>query len=98
MLQYIDRALTALRITSLDDVYTSRCSPWSRQHLMKKDKDAIEHRPMCECGKIGYDKKGAITAKNKRWHDEHEKLRVYQCHGKFWHLSSRPDLFTGLMV
>ena len=53
---------------------------------------------MCECGKIGYDKKGAITAKNKRWRDEHEKLRVYQCHGKFWHLSSRPDLFTGLMV
>ena len=76
---------------------TVTTTPRFRKHLMRK-KYVMEHRPMCECGKIGYEKKGAITAKNKRWRDEHEKLRVYQCHGKLWHLSSRPDLFTGLMV
>lgn len=37
-------------------------------------------------GKVIYDKKGAITAKNKRWKDDRVKLRIYPCHNH-WHLT-----------
>ena len=41
-------------------------------------------------GKPVYDKKTAITAKNKRWKDDHVKLRVYNCHRcGGWHLTSK---------
>lgn len=40
-------------------------------------------------GKRAYDKKGAQTAKNKRWKEDHVKLRVYQCELEdHWHLTS----------
>lgn len=40
-------------------------------------------------GKSCYDKKGAITAKNKCWRERHIALRVYhheEC--GYWHLTS----------
>lgn len=41
------------------------------------------------CGKVKYDKKGAITAKNKRYKDSHIKLREYACDDcNGWHLTS----------
>ena len=43
-------------------------------------------------GKMMYDKKGAITAKNKRFHDDHTPLRVYECPNtrhRHWHLTSQ---------
>ena len=41
-------------------------------------------------GKACYDKKGAVTAANKRWDDAYVKLRVYPCPDcNWWHLSSR---------
>lgn len=43
--------------------------------------------PRCN-GKVSYDKKGAITAKNRRWDEDHVALRVYQCMGTHWHLTS----------
>lgn len=40
-------------------------------------------------GKRVYDKKGAITAKNRRWEEAHIALRVYECPGNYhWHLTS----------
>lgn len=38
------------------------------------------------CGKVIYDKKGAVTAKNKRFQDGHVALRIYECNGH-WHLT-----------
>lgn len=40
-------------------------------------------------GKICYDKKGAQTASNSRYHRDHVKLRIYQCEGTHWHLTSQ---------
>lgn len=41
-------------------------------------------------GKVIYDKKGATTAKNKRFHDDHIALRIYPCEvGNHWHLTSQ---------
>lgn len=46
--------------------------------------------PRCECGKIGYDKKGAQTAANLRMKLEHKKLRIYNCpYTVFWHLTKQ---------
>ena len=39
-------------------------------------------------GKVPYDKRGAITAANKRWQQDHIKLRIYQC-GDHWHLTKQ---------
>ena len=42
------------------------------------------------CNKTRYDKKGALTAKNKRYRDEHTKLRIYECPICYgWHLTSK---------
>ena len=39
-------------------------------------------------GKRRYDKKGAVTAKNSRYHHDHVKLRVYECPDcGGWHLT-----------
>lgn len=38
-------------------------------------------------GKVCYDKKSAMTAKNHRWERDHVELRVYPC-GDHWHLTS----------
>lgn len=39
-------------------------------------------------GKVSYDKKGAVSARNKRWHEDHIELRVYQCPDcNWWHLT-----------
>lgn len=45
----------------------------------------------CEkSGKPSYDKKGALSAKNKRFKEEHVKLRVYLCpHCDGWHLTHK---------
>lgn len=54
-----------------------------------KYKGKIAPIKYCKTGKPIYDKKTAITAKNKRYRDAHEKLRIYhcpECNG--WHLSS----------
>lgn len=41
-------------------------------------------------GKMNYDKKTALTAKNKRMRDQHVALRIYPCeHSGFWHLTSK---------
>lgn len=45
--------------------------------------------PYCK-GKVRYDKKGAITAKNRRYAEDHVELREYacpKCGG--WHLTSQ---------
>ena len=43
----------------------------------------------CICfGKRAYDKKGAITASNKRFHEDHVRLRIYPCNGH-WHLTKQ---------
>lgn len=39
-------------------------------------------------GKRAYDKKGAVTARNKRYEDEHVELRMYEC-GDHWHLTKQ---------
>lgn len=40
-------------------------------------------------GKMVYDKRGAITAKNRRWEEDHVPLRIYECPGNgHWHLTS----------
>ncbi len=44
----------------------------------------------CACGKVGYDKKGAVSAKNLRWSREHVELRIYPCpQSDKWHLTKR---------
>jgi len=46
-------------------------------------------------GKPVYDKKSAVTARNKRWKEDHIKLRIYpcfQCNG--WHLTSQEKFST----
>lgn len=41
-------------------------------------------------GKPCYDKKGAQTAANKRFKEDHVKLRIYECEvGPHWHLTSK---------
>ncbi len=50
--------------------------------------------PMCG-GKRAYDKKSAITAKNRRFKEDHIPLRVYECPGRgHWHLTHL-DPFRG---
>lgn len=40
-------------------------------------------------GKPSYDKRSAVTARNKRWDEDHVELRVYQCPDcNWWHLTS----------
>lgn len=41
-------------------------------------------------GKATYDKKGATTAKNKRWKEERLELRIYPCPDcNMWHLTKQ---------
>ena len=43
-----------------------------------------------DIGKVCYDKKTAITAANKRFKDDHKKLRIYECPDcGYWHLTSK---------
>lgn len=39
-------------------------------------------------GKKAYDKKGAITACNLRYKEDHTRLRIYPC-GDHWHLTKQ---------
>ena len=41
-----------------------------------------------KAGKVIFDKKGARTAANKRYEEDHERLDIYPC-GNHWHLTSR---------
>lgn len=43
-----------------------------------------------EHGKPCYDKKGAITAMNKRWREDRVRLTIYP-HHNHWHLTSHVD-------
>lgn len=45
--------------------------------------------PAKYCGKkVKYDKKGAVTAKNRRWDEDHIELRIYECDiCGGWHLT-----------
>lgn len=60
------------------------------------DKDSLRQlrmlrgeKQICTCGKVAYDKKGALSAKNLRKKRAGIKLRVYQCDLEdVWHLSS----------
>lgn len=51
-------------------------------------------------GKVAYDKRSAITAKNARWEQAHVELRAYQCEVcDGWHLTKQlrrneHDLYT----
>jgi len=49
--------------------------------------------PLKKCfatGKTVFDKRGAQTAMNKRFEEEHVRLRIYECPNcKGWHLTSR---------
>lgn len=39
-------------------------------------------------GKVIYDKKGAVSAKNRRYNEDHVALRIYECPGnRHWHLT-----------
>lgn len=41
-------------------------------------------------GKPCYDKRSAVTAANKRFRENHTKLRIYQCdQGDHWHLTHK---------
>lgn len=45
-------------------------------------------------GKPQYDKKSAISAKNKRFRQDHTELRVYHCPScNFWHLTSQLEKY-----
>lgn len=45
--------------------------------------------PYCN-GKKGYDKKGAMSSKNKRFKEDHIPLRIYKCEKcVYWHLTSQ---------
>lgn len=44
----------------------------------------------CKNGKVIYDKKGANTAANLRFKEDHIKLRIYQCeYDNHWHLTKQ---------
>lgn len=44
----------------------------------------------CIEGKVIYDKKGAVSAKNSRWKRDHVKLRIYHCPTcNKWHLTKK---------
>lgn len=56
-------------------------SPWAR--IVPKEYCATS-------GKVCYSKKDAATAANKRFEQDHEKLRIYPCnYCSHWHLTSR---------
>jgi len=41
-------------------------------------------------GKKCYDKKGAVSASNKRFQEDHQRLRIYECErGCHWHLTKQ---------
>lgn len=53
------------------------------------DINNLTRRTYCN-GKLIYDKRTAITAKNKRYHEDHMELRIYQCeYGDHWHLTKQ---------
>lgn len=57
----------------------------------------MAERAYCpEQGKNIYDKRGAETVRNKRWKDDHVKLRVYYCRDcNGWHVTKAE--FDGLL-
>lgn len=42
-----------------------------------------------QTNKICFDKRGAQTAANARFKQDHEKLRIYACPCGSWHLTSK---------
>ena len=57
-----------------------------------KHSGRIDNRtPMKYCnGKPCYDKKGSISAKNKRYKMDHTELRIYHCPiCNHWHITSQ---------
>lgn len=58
--------------------------------VKRAEMNMFKEVPRCVSGKPIYDKRGAVTAKNKRMRDEHVELREYscpKCHG--WHLTKQ---------
>ena len=55
----------------------------------------IDRRPICKCGKVGFDKKGVQTKRNFMLNLGKQKyLRIYQCNmSNYWHLTKREDLY-----
>lgn len=51
--------------------------------------DHIESRvPLCPCGKVAFDKRGAQTKANSLMQKGRERLRIYPCdQSDFWHIS-----------
>lgn len=56
----------------------------------KKDRSLIQY--CTKNGKPCYDKKGAISAKNKRWNQDRIELRVYQCCFDHWHVTKQLEV------
>jgi len=53
------------------------------------EKGKIQPLDTCIIGKPCYDKRAAISARNKRWKDDRIRLRVYPCPiCNKWHLTS----------
>ncbi len=51
---------------------------------------AYKHRCWYQQGKICYDKKSAVSAKNLRFREDKIRLREYWCpHCNFWHLTKQ---------
>lgn len=56
---------------------------------MDKDENSGDGIKICpKTGKYSYDKKGAISAMNKRYKKDHIKLRCYPCKDH-WHLTHK---------
>lgn len=69
-----------------------QCDYWEAKRA-KKNWGTLAPLRHCKTGKPIYDKKGATTAKNRRWNEDHAKLRIYPCNFcNGWHLTSKDKI------
>lgn len=66
-------------------------SAYKHRLNMEWDSPEIKRKPICVCGKVGFDKKSALTKANHLKKRGRERfLRVYPCHmSDYWHLTKR---------
>ena len=61
--------------------------------MIYKDWGMKKEMRYCKTGKPIYDKRGAVTAKNRRWEEDHAKLRIYPCNFcGGWHLTHQDKI------